>query len=762
MSVSRYLTAQKVSLLVLVKLYCDAVLPSSATIPVLSFILSQNVPRPSSFARGRNSRQDHDASFSIDAFEEVLQGHASNMPGRTLLDIFLKQMWEVNSFHALHELFESSGHLLARGPGDPDRIEPEYQDQVLLAQASPLGLFVRRMQVEFHRLPFDDAMRVWSSFIVYRAPTAQWNKRIAGLAGTSGIDRNAAELGIGPGDKLFDLAYGDLADEVVSSDALSVEDFSRLLEFQCDKLQSLGCRVSDEMRVKLRSMFGPSGVALRQTHLVEFFDAWKAGEYTSAFDRLHQYFDYAVQTQQRTHYQYALLHMAVLQAEFSCFSEAVAAINEAITTARENQDMHCLNFSLSWLNHMSKAYPKQLKASGYMGTLGSERDGLTYLKARAKESEMYPLLSSTLLNEASLFLGTGDSVVRAFEYMYQASHLNIREHINNHGSHALLQSTIYARLGVTHLSHMHCDLLLDCYQDGCPFDDVMRAISRRAFTAMNYGRFDDALNHMDTIDPSFHRTLKFHRFIFLGTGLIKFKRAIRRTDWDACESFIPLLQPDTSTDPELAYVLAEAQIDYLISRGYYDQAFAMIEDTVTSLREEGADIIMRVNMLIAKATLFAKVGSPQRGFSIALRAANVAFKARLMPALWKAVGLLCNVLNSIGEYQAAMRLLHAVIPQSLENSDSMLIGTLYSNIADSYMGLAGLDDPSSANGSRSYAANISRADLYLDRARDYFKKVEDIEYECEQLMKKAFIAKLRGDEKVADEWAHNHNRVWEE
>jgi anaphase-promoting complex subunit 5 len=29
-------------------------------------------------------------------------------------------------------------------------------------------------------------------------------------------------------------------------------------------------------------------------------------------------------------------------------------------------------------------------------------------------------------------------------------------------------------------------------------------------------------------------------------------------------------------------------------------------------------------------------------------------------------------------------------------------------------------------------------------------------------MKKAVIAKLRGDEQLAEEWAQNHNRVWDE
>jgi len=73
--------------------------------------------------------------------------------------------------------------------------------------------------------------------------------------------------------------------------------------------------------------------------------------------------------------------------------------------------------------------------------------------------------------------------------------------------------------------------------------------------------------------------------------------------------------------------------------------------------------MQRVCMLLAKAELFGKAGKPERGFSVALRAASVSFKARLMPCLWAAVGVLSNILNSIGEFEAARRLLNAVIPQ---------------------------------------------------------------------------------------------------
>ena len=109
-------------------------------------------------------------------------------------------------------------------------------------------------------------------------------------------------------------------------------------------------------------------------------------------------------------YQYALLHMALLHADFGCFDEAISATNEAIATARENQDMTCLNYSLSWLYYLSKAYPSEMRGAGYGGLVKSEREGISFLKAKAKEGHLWSQLSSALLNEAVLIL----SNVRVF------------------------------------------------------------------------------------------------------------------------------------------------------------------------------------------------------------------------------------------------------------------------------------------------------------------------------------------------------------
>lgn len=137
-----------------------------------------------------------------------------------------------------------------------------------------------------------------------------------------------------------------------------------------------------------------------------FLDAWKAGDYPTSFDSLHRYFDYTMHHKDRTFYQYALLNLAILQADFGCFSEAVVAMQETISTARENNDMGCLNYSLSWLYHFGQEHPDEMADIQRKGVLGTEREALAFLKAKAKESNMWSLLSTTLLSEAKLSLSS--------------------------------------------------------------------------------------------------------------------------------------------------------------------------------------------------------------------------------------------------------------------------------------------------------------------------------------------------------------------
>jgi hypothetical protein len=67
--------------------------------------------------------------------------------------------------------------------------------------------------------------------------------------------------------------------------------------------------------------------------------------------------------------------------------------------------------------------------------------------------------------------------------------------------------------------------------------------------------------------------------------------------------------------------------------------------------------------MVLKALLFARVGKPQKGFTVAMRAANAAWQSRLLPALWEAWGAIANILGVLGEWEAQRRVLEGIIPQ---------------------------------------------------------------------------------------------------
>lgn len=234
MSKPRYLTASKISLLVLVQLYCDSGFPSSATVPVLSFVLSHTFATTPLAARKPHTVEQHVAPLSIRTFEDILQNHTSSMPGRSLLDDLLKCLWNMNSIDSLFDLFNDLGSLLG-----PSKEEPSQETKRMhLSPTSPLGALVRQARLEFTRLPFDDIVHLWCAFIAYRAPTAQWARRLSGLASSS-VDIVATDLGLSKGDSLFDITYGHLLEGDTSSTSLSHDDLERILEFQLDKLQRM-------------------------------------------------------------------------------------------------------------------------------------------------------------------------------------------------------------------------------------------------------------------------------------------------------------------------------------------------------------------------------------------------------------------------------------------------------------------------------------------------------------------------------------------
>lgn len=235
----RYLTPSKIALLCLISVYTDGYVLNSSTVQILSFLVScllplDSVDTPASW-RKRYTVSIHD-------LEEVLSGHASSIPGRSVWDLFLKKVWAIDSYDEMEVFFSEISSMLVKSREEQihDRDNgflPEI-GIIRLARCSPLGAFVRRAQLEFTRLQFYDSVKLWNSFIQYRLPTFRsWVRKNPG--DSDPIDSNFNYTELGTRRQLVQIAYGNIEEESDDEEDVSTKDMERLLEFQVAELQSM-------------------------------------------------------------------------------------------------------------------------------------------------------------------------------------------------------------------------------------------------------------------------------------------------------------------------------------------------------------------------------------------------------------------------------------------------------------------------------------------------------------------------------------------
>ncbi|KAM3068257.1 APC5 protein [Clarireedia jacksonii] len=759
---ARYLIPSKIGLLTLVELYTDGIVSTSSTIPILSFILAQLLPSSSVKQTKNSSTSGQYSVLSLEAFEILLKHHnaALGHPGRSLWDHFLVKIWKIDSLNALHEFFARLNNLLAKTREEIKKdgemgIPPPAEDMILLSRTSPLGSFVRRAKIEFERLKFSDVLQLWTTFIRWRQESKTYWARRGGIlskwAGDQVLTEGEEEWGLEETETLAQITYGGLEDDR-HTELISTDDVEKLLEFHVEQMQKLGTRMPLEVKAKLKALLDDSIVTPSLSHYLIFLDAWRSGDYPSSFDNLHRYFDYTMQNRDRLFYQYALMNLAVLQADFECYDEAVAAMSETVSTARENKDMACLNFALNWLYHFGKAHPKVIAGSGSTNMLGVEKEGLAFLRIKAKETGMWTLWSSSLLSEAKLALCNGESIATAFECILKSSHLVAEKSMKSMmGPQTAMQASIWGRLGVVHLSKQYSEIFLRCYSRYALFDDTLRFTCRIAHYLMERGAYEDATELLENLDSNALRSWKANQYWLRYRGILRLKHDLHTNNLEGADHVLSqLLQCDgLEADSDLSFEINTLRIDFLIRRADFGQALLKIEQLANSLKEQGDDINLRVRMLITKAQLLSKTGRPEKGFSVAIRAASISWRARLIPSLWAAMGAIVNILIALNEFQAARHILTAVIPRALECDSCILSAQLYSSLADSYMGIAGQE----AAGSSKRTENLTKCLDFLDRAFREYSAVKDINGQCEMRAKKATVMMVVGDKVLANDYA---------
>ena len=227
----RYLTPSKIGLLTLIAVYVEGHVSSTATVPVLSFLMT-NLLSPRHHNKPGTSR----TSLSIQDFQNALSKLASDFPGRTIWDLFLRKLWQFDSLDSLYVFFDFLSTLLAKTREqliqERDVGRTQSNQEIRLSRTSPLGLFVRRAQVEFVRIQMEDGVGLWKSLLQFREPSRVLVRKRNPSVSKTGFDINISLDG-----PVHDVLYGNLGQE--SASITSVHDVDMLLDFQLEKIQSM-------------------------------------------------------------------------------------------------------------------------------------------------------------------------------------------------------------------------------------------------------------------------------------------------------------------------------------------------------------------------------------------------------------------------------------------------------------------------------------------------------------------------------------------
>ncbi|KAK5651136.1 hypothetical protein OQA88_13253 [Cercophora sp. LCS_1] len=787
---SRYLTPAKIGLLALIELYTREPVPNDAIIPVLNFMACHILNTDPAAPTDRWAQAENTISLvrSIDDFEKLLAPFAA-ADGLPLWDRLLGKLWGIDSLHSLQEFFGLLPMFLARTRDELRLLARQGEEPptgVLLSRNAPFGAFVRRCFLEFARLPFDKATDLWKAFVKYRQPTAgYWRRRnphLGPLSFDAVLVAGEHEWGDGT-EELAVAAYGSMlrgegddatpvstdendatpvsTDEGDDATPVSTDDIEGLLEIQIGQLHKYGNRVPTEIRDQFQALLKESHTVPSLQHYLSYSDTWRSGDYPTSFDFLHRYFDYTMQNRDRPFYQYALMNLAILQSDFGSHKEAVATMRETVSTARENRDGTCLNFALNWLFHFGRAHPELVRELESNSMLGSGKETLAFLRVKARETGMWVLWSSALMGEAKLGLANGESISTALEHMVRSSQIIVQRNMKTMmGAQLAVFTALWDRLGLAYMAGNTCEVFLRCHASNAIFDDELKVTCRLAGLLAAKGKYDEAFAKLEDVDANCLRSAKPRQYWHLYRGFLKVRRDLHRNNLEAVDRLLSqLLQAGAeSLEPDMVFVIDSLHVEALSRRGDFEAAFLKMDRLHTELLQQNRDIALRIRLLLSKAHLFDRVGRPEKGFSLCMRAASMAWRARLMSLLWRAIGALSNVLIALGEFGAAVRLLVAVLPRCLETDNVHVVATLYSLLADAYMGQAGVakgtkraEFPVKADGKTKSAKGNKRAEFLakahraLESAFEYFSAVEDVEKQCEVLAKESTLMRITGD-----------------
>lgn len=449
-----YLTPYKIAIIHLVMMYCDDLVPMPFRVAVMTSVLNfiDSVQGAGEFKK----YQVIDGDLKV--LKAELRGVPSSRGNEDLYGLLLIRLWKLESLDDLHSFFQRiEGYLedthsgeevnndeSTHGAGESEeatsfgeaRIMEDRCESRKVKPSSILGSFFRKCYLSFDQLSFDQIAGIWQAFQRFRL--------------SSKVDLSAMERdGCGEGGAIEDDHMHILKNvEQVLIPAtetvfISSENLDDMLEYQAERLEKHSSVLPEKTRELLENLISAHQTLPSSAHFVRYLDACKSLDYEKAFDHLHRFYDYTMDSRGRTHYQYALFTLAVLQAQYQGSKEALKAAQEAISVARENTDLACLTQILSWVHSYLVSNPTVEVPE----SLAIKEQISQYLKTKSGETseELHAL---SYQSEIGQIVSKGGPLAAAFEALTKSFYIRISDRpASTTTKLSLAQSTLWNRCG---------------------------------------------------------------------------------------------------------------------------------------------------------------------------------------------------------------------------------------------------------------------------------------------------------------------------
>lgn len=692
------ITSSKIPILVLIKHYCYKKLPQRCIPPILS-ILVELIGKEQTTHLGANSdivqlyfpsllEMLQSIEASIRSFFKTSAGGNIDQVEKDIKFIchsLLHDLWELGSYDDFFSFLISSSLLLI-DPSDELKSPLSKSSGILrpsktIFSSSFLGSFISVLSLGAMTMSFEEGLNLWKGFAEYRKESESFWQSASGIPNGSPTNTEAYvfETDILPKAQLFD----DNAKTVVYSHM----DLSSLFQSQVSILQKKSTPISKSLEDLLKSLSQSDRSLIPSSYHVEYLNSWRQADYDESFDALHRYFDYMMSNRRQYFYHYALLALASLHSSFGANKEALRAIDEAILVARENKDLDCLNYLLTWLLNFMITKPHLFINSK---DHPSRSEITNFLRLKTKETKNSSLQAIAFQFEVVISLLEGQPLSSVVENMVKTLYLvlNFEDTDELKGMFITvcqIEDSLWKRIGYPSIGNLYLDAAIDFAKEKSNEFDLIILYIRKATDLFFTGEIDETFKLLLSVEKAAIKDFSMSKKWKMAYSILKFYFYLNKCKFSQCSVLIQQMSslPANVDDQEVTNELIYQRALYHMSINNINESFKIITDQLTSMKEN--TIVYNNFWFIRLQVLYCQVyvnhtQYPERGLSILLNAINLSHKSSLTFNLCECIICLCNLLlksDPQSSIQNVYDLIEEFLPKILEIGRLDMISDAY-------------------------------------------------------------------------------------